>query len=87
MRSRSSNGGPRFVLTGSPGNELSLHPFALANFVLLGNALDFDTFRGGAELDKAFVNDRMLLDGGYTYRYQSFKKSVQFSPAAFSLAR
>lgn len=70
--------GPRFRLAGEPGSELSLRPFVIANFVSLGNALDFDTFGGGAELDKAFDNDRLLVGAGYTFRYQTFKNSAQF---------
>jgi hypothetical protein len=38
------------MLTQQPGSELSLRPFVLANAVLLGDSLDFDTFGVGAEL-------------------------------------
>ena len=70
--------GPRFRLAGQPGSELRVHPFVLANFVSLGNALDFDTVGVGAELDKAFDHDRLLVGAGYTYRYQNFENSAQF---------
>ena len=69
--------GPRFMLMQQPGIELSLRPFVLANAVFLGDSLDFDTFGAGAELDKAFYNDRLLLGVGYTYRYEAFFNSSQ----------
>jgi len=69
--------GPRFMLTRQQGSELSVHPFALANVVLLGTNLDFDTFGAGVEFDKALLDERLQLGAGYTYRYQTFQNSVQ----------